>query len=743
MQATTLAFLDLLDGQKQYVVPRWQRRYCWGEADIERLVADLAAIGGAAENDAAHYGGALLTFPEPGDPGVVSRIRVVDGQQRLTTVSILLACIGKKLGADGDCEGWTAEIIRNDRLLNPGKSPELARKLRLQDGDEEDYRRFLADEGQSGPGAVPQACRIAGRLVAETDLALLLRGLRRFRVVGVNLGASDDPQQIFESLNATGKPLTESEKVKNWLLMGLDEDTQQELHVNGWRRIEEFLDAAYESERIDLFLRDLLRWKTGRVVGGNRVYDEFRRWARSTGNPDRSALCRELVEYARLYGLLTGAAGRRHENRGAERALRHLRDLGLGAHRPLTLRLLHDASLSRTNGNETWAEDELAPTLEGIGAWLTRLWLADRPVNGLNRATAKLAHGLGPQDGESFTDHWRDRIRGLRHTAVAVPTDEQVAHGIRTRNAYGGSSSQASMAVLCALMEAEHREEAPARDRDAVASDDSAGLPAKEIAQEQVDRFAPLRGVEELLDLELEHIMPRKLGADWRRALGEDAENIRRRVGNLLPNLTLCSAAMNASLGNRPFAEKRKLYGQSPIGMTRRLADEENWDEDALERRAEDLTNRATHRWPWTDPKQATGGAVHDHKELRRLFWRLLRERTGVGSGKGNLFQQSGPLNPSGDRIHIALSKNYYQIQLWGRAVERSPERTERMRRYSHRIHEDMGDQDTVGDSREWAEEGWTIGVVRPFYLTDRDEWPEAADWIKEQYERLVAIVSD
>ena len=709
MQATTLAFLDLLDGQKQYVVPRWQRRYRWGEADIERLVADLAAIGGAAENDAAHYGGALLTFPEPGDPGVVSRIRVVDGQQRLTTVSILLACIAERLGPDGDCEGWTAEIIRNDRLLNPGKSPELARKLRLQNGDEEDYRRFLAGERSSGPGAVPQACRIADRLVAKSDPALLLRGLRRFRVVGVNLGASDDPQQIFESLNATGKPLTESEKVKNWLLMGLDEDTQQELHENGWLRIEKFLDAAYESERIDLFLRDLLRWKTGRVVGGNRVYDEFRRWARSTGNPDRSVVCRELVEYARLYGLLAGAAGRRHQNRSAERALRHLRDLGLWAHRPLTLRLLHDAS---TNGDDASAADELAATLENIGAWLTRLWLAERPVSGLNRAAAELAYGPGPEDGESFTDHWLDCIRGLRHTAVAVPTDEQVAHGIRTRNAYGGSSSQASMAVLCALMEAEHREEAPARDR-----------------------------------LTLEHILPQTLDDDGRRALGEDADNIHWRVRNLLPNLTLCGAAMNASLGNRPFAEKRKLYGRSPIGMTRRLADEENWDEDALERRAEDLTNRATDRWPWTDPKQTTGGAVHDHKELRRLFWRRLLEQTGGVSGqgrRGNDWQQTGPLNSFRDCIHILVADD--RIELWVRALEEGPGRTARMRRYSHRIHETMSDQDIGGNSRkmeEWAEDGWTVYVVRPFSLTDRDEWPEAADWISAQHERLAAILSD
>ena len=92
MQSNDIDFLDLLNGQVQYVVPRWQRRYRWGRPDIERLVQDLLAVA-AADEESAHYGGTLLTFLEPGPAGVVKTIRVVDGQQRLTTVSILLACI--------------------------------------------------------------------------------------------------------------------------------------------------------------------------------------------------------------------------------------------------------------------------------------------------------------------------------------------------------------------------------------------------------------------------------------------------------------------------------------------------------------------------------------------------------------------------------------------------------------------------------------------------------------------------
>ena len=115
----------------QYVVPRWQRRYCWGQSDIERLVEDLLAVAQSKlGSEPAHYGGTLLTFPESRAVQPVTVHRVVDGQQRLTTVSILLACIATKLGPDGQCGAWTGQTITDDRLTNPGKSADRFRKLR-------------------------------------------------------------------------------------------------------------------------------------------------------------------------------------------------------------------------------------------------------------------------------------------------------------------------------------------------------------------------------------------------------------------------------------------------------------------------------------------------------------------------------------------------------------------------------------------------------------------------------------
>ena len=816
MHAHPIRFLELLNGQVQYVVPRWQRRYRWGQSDIERLVEDLLTVA-EADTNAAHYGGTLLTFPEPGPPGVVTTLRVVDGQQRLTTVSILLACIAEKLGPDRICGDWTAQTIRNHRLSNPDQRPEKRRKLRLQHGDEEEYRRGL-EENPSGAGAVTQAWRIARRLVNRSDVGRLLQGLARLRVVSIGLEPHEDPQQIFESLNATGQPLTESEKVKNWLLMGLPDDEQQDLHENYWLALERTLGAEHTTEPTDLFLRDLLRWRTGKVHGLDRVHDGLRRWAVREGHAaDRPGLCRELARLAGLYGLLTGTAGE-HPNGKVKRELRHLRDMGIDIHRPLTLRLLHDASPD--DGCQV-TNEELARTLRGIGTWITRLWLADGQTAGLNKAVTELAHGPGPSAGDDFADYWLGRIRRLRNTRVGVPDGAVVREGIRSRRAYGGTSTRTSFAVLCALMEAEHREESPARDH-----------------------------------LTIEHVMPQKLTDEWKRDLGDGAAEQHGRWRDRLANLTLSGDATNSGMGAGTFAEKRAVYCKSPIGMTSRLAKETEWDEVALERRVEDLASRALRRWPWNDQRSTTAEATSPSATLRwriedgpwhaenaasqmvlnvvaalisrgpenaerlsgdaissnvhlasryppgtkvgaltlrgvpgheayvlwpyasdyresamrcrkmgercdvsvevefeednrtKAFWRFFREHAGGVPGQKDTWrgasQWTAPLNAHDDRVAIYVG-NPELLWLYIRAGngQASAQRAARMRRYSWTIREQMADQELGENLEKNSEDGMSVSVRRPWSRDDQDEWSDAVQWIKEQYERLQAVLSD
>ena len=827
MDTRHIAFLELFNSQVQYVVPRWQRRYCWSQSDIVRLVDDLLAVAQSRSgSDPAHYGGTLLTFPESRAVQPVTGHRVVDGQQRLTTVSILLACIAKELGPEGRCGAWTGRTIMDDRLTNPGKSADRFRKLRLQDGDEDEYRSGL-DGNPHGPGAVAQAWRIARRLVRRNDIALLLKGLERLRVVSIGLGDHDDPQQIFESLNATGRPLTESEKLKNWLLMGLEDAEQQELHDRYWKRIEASLDAEYSTEPIDIFLRDFLRWQTGELRSVKRVYEDLRRWAVRTGKgADRRALLADLADLAAHYGVLLGASEHRYQ--GVERELRHLRDMGFDTHRPLTLRLLHEAA---TAGAVEWTEATLTRVLAGIGTWVTRFWLSDRPMAGMNKAFAELAHRSGPSGEEDPAEFWLERIRRLRNRRVEVPDDEAVRVGIRGRKAYGGSATRATKAVLCAMMEAEQRGDAPARG-----------------------------------DLTVEHVMPRKLTDEWRSLLGEDAEQIHKSYCHQLANLTL--SGVNAEMGAKPFAEKRAIMERSGVLMTRQIAGEEDWDEAVLERRAEEMADRALGLWPWSDPDarppappdstwrmrwRIGGGDWHDEvyasqmvlnvagallsldsgnaerllgeaissslqlagrhppgsragaltmravpghdsyvlypyrvdssasaaacremgercgtsvevefqdtTDVRKAFWRGLKAETGGLPGQRDGWRSwivwTRELNELGDMVGVSLRRESIGLYLrasWAGAnrpsTRPSPyknpsDRARRMLQYSRTIRRSMYDQQLDGNEVSESENGRSVSVRRAWDRDDQEAWPEAALWIKDQADRLQAIVEN
>ncbi len=696
MHAQSIAFLKLLNGDIQYVVPLWQRRYCWKHTDIERLIDDLLAVADAGPQR-SHYAGNLLTYPaRDTPPGVTETFFVVDGQQRLTTVSILLACIANKLDREGPCGEWTPKIIRDNRLTNPHMGSEKLYKLRLQGGDNEEFQQGFNGK-PNGAGPVGQAWRITERLIRNEETSRLLRGLQRLRVVSIGLGINDDPQQIFESLNATGRPLSPSDKIKNWLLIGLPESLQRDLHRECWEEIERALGAEHDTRSIDVFFRDVMRWWTGEVPGIKHTYEELRRWALGTErDEDRPSLCRDLAKLAPLYGMLTGTAPD-HPDRRVAKELRHLRAMRSDVHRPLMLRLLSDW----TNGRIS--DHDLAQAAAGIGAWVTRRWLADRETAGMNRAIAELAHRGGPTGEEQDARHWLDQIRKLRYQRVAVPTDEEVREGIRTRKAYGGPATGSTFAILCELMEEEHPGEAPERGR-----------------------------------LTVEHVMPQKLTDEWRAYLGEDAEELHGRYQDRLANLTLSGDVINSRMGAGPFAEKCKDYSRSSIGMTRRIAKERVWNEEAMLRRAEDLAHRALVRWPWSDHEAAAPRPLTEDISMAD-FWTFLNDTGGVPGqeetwvGEGNTMWLDPDEN--GDFIGISVGSNH--IRMYIRTRHNRPESVARIRRFSQDVRELLVDQE-LGNDRQPQK---TDYVEYAWMWDNEEEWPDACRWIRDQCRRLREIM--
>lgn len=561
MRADIVSFLKLLEGNVQYSVPTWQRRYSWDEKTIERLIKDLNVIAQVKDHDAQHFGGTLITYSENTPPGTPALDHVVDGQQRLTTISILLICIAKELEPDGKAGEWNAEKIRSVLLKN---SLDSSITMKLQDGDNGEYRRIL--EGRPiGEGRVTTAWEILRKETTKIGPSQLMKGLNRFKVISVNCGSSDDPQQIFESLNATGVPLTDGEKVKNWLLMGLDKETQDKVYREYWCALERHLGAVEEPKCIDHFLRDFLRWKTGKSSGSRQIYENLRReWIKSGEDNNRIRLCKDLARLAVLYGMITGRGGK-HENKDVNQLLEYLRGLGIDVHRPFTLRLLDDATRPESTGA---TEKELIESLEAISTWLTRLWLIGNSTAGLNTEFADFARDEGPQFSEDFSDHWTEKIRKLWRSRLAMPNAEEVEEGIRKRKAYGGKASETAKTILYTINSKKWK--GPAHPR--------------------------------IEDFSLEHIMPRTLSEEWENYLGHDQDEMHENYLNSLANLTLVGPEFNSIISNRHYKEKRGFYKNSTFMLTRELAEQHvDWKEENLLGRSRDLAKLVVKCWPWED----------------------------------------------------------------------------------------------------------------------------------------------
>ena len=573
MQAQHRLFLSLLDGSVRYAIPRWQRRYAWTPGDIDTLLADLRTAAGRA-GERPHYAGTVLTAPEP-TPGTAV-LRVVDGQQRLVTVTLLLMRLHELLRDEPEpVGGWSAPLL-HELYLTYLDVDGRHEKLRLQNGDHEEYLAVLHDRPPPATsGALTAAWRHLQAKVGTSDIETCKAGLEALHVVRIELAPNDDPQQIFESLNATGRPLTEGEKLKSWLLMGLPDREQQEVHENGWLAIERALDAHHHPERIETFLRDVLRLETGGVPGQRRTYDCLRRhFVGNRYDRDRKALAERLRALAVLYGQIVGASY--HPDRGVERELLHQRELGFEVQRPFTLRLLRDVE----------STDALRDCLHLVSTWLTRVWLSHGAVAGFNRLFPTLAYQATPSRERNPIDHWKARAAAQHTTNQRVPNDADVRDGIRSRKAYGGKATATTKAILAALMEDEQRDEAPARDR-----------------------------------LTVEHILPQALTDPWRGDLGEDADRLHAERCQTLPNLTLIGHDPNAKLGTLRFTEKRdRHYAGSAIAMTRRLAEIQEWDEAALDERAEDLARRACALWEWSPPATPKPAGEGTRSPVR---WRL------------------------------------------------------------------------------------------------------------------------
>jgi len=604
MRASEAKLLDFLKKSSQFVIPIYQRTYSWTEKECRQLWDDIVRCG-SSDRIAVHFVGSIV-YVEAGLSQVTHQapLLVIDGQQRLTTVSLLLAALANAVGEGEPFDGFSQRKIKNYYLLNPEESGERRFKVLLSQTDRASLTAIVASEEKPKNASL----RISAnhetfeRWIAADEAALptLCRGLAKLVIVDIALTRDqDNPQLIFESMNSTGKELSQADLIRNFVLMGLEPVLQTRLYEQFWRPMElDFGQEAYGTH-FDSFMRHFLTVKTGEIPNINAVYEAFKSHARSSradAEDERShieGLVREIRDYARHFCAMALGA---EPDADLKLAFQDLRELKVDVAYPFLLELYHDYK------SDLLSKADLLASVRLVEAYVFRRAICAIPTNSMNKTFATFGKALKKDRYfESIQAHFL-RLPSYRR----FPTDDEFHRDLQSRDLYNFRSRSYWLRRL----ENHGRKERVA-----------------------VDEYT------------IEHILPQNenLSSAWRESLGQDWQRVQQTYLHTLGNLTL--TAYNADFSDRPFADKRdmpdhpeKALRLSPLKLNQGLGAVETWSETAIQDRAKKLAELAVCVWTspalpddildayGPKPNAATDYTIEDHPNLLSPAMRPLFE---------------------------------------------------------------------------------------------------------------------
>ncbi|RDH11541.1 DUF262 and DUF1524 domain-containing protein [Tsukamurella pulmonis] len=578
MKAVDSHLLTLLKASTQFIVPIYQRVYSWQEQECAQLWADVVRAGATAALG-SHFTGSIVYVAKDqsantsADPDLL-----IDGQQRVTTVTLLLAALAEKLDERPEAErepwdGFSPRKIRNRYLLNDDEDGERQFKLILSQSDRDALKAILL-------GAEPARDEVT-RVIEnhayfrqrledpDLDLAVVCRGLDKLVVVDVKLERGvDNPQLVFEAMNSTGKKLSQADLIRNFVLMDMPPRRQEALYTSEWRPME--LEFAGASEgQFDEFVRHYLTIKTGDIPRLGDIYDAFKEHAgaRLGAGEGIDSLVVELRKYARRYCAMTQG---RESDAGLRQAFQDLDQIKADVVYPFLLEVYTDYELG------TLSQQDFLTIVRLVTSYVFRRAVCRIPTNSLNKTFAGFGAAVRK---DRYVDSVKAHFLGLR-SYRRYPSDDEFRAALTTTDLYNFRRRSYFFREL-----------------------ENHGR------KERVT----------IEDYTIEHIMPQNedLSAQWRTALGDSWREVQQQFLHTLGNLTL--TGYNSEYSDHPFATKRDMEGgfkDSPLRLNKGLGRVESWNAREIENRASRLAHEAVSIWTMPSlPDEVLAEFVGDRAE--------------------------------------------------------------------------------------------------------------------------------
>ena len=554
MNAQDLPLTHLLDGAKQFIVPIFQRDYSWGTKHCQQLWTDILRVG-SNSNTRAHFLGSVVYIAAEDNQAAIPRWLLIDGQQRLTTVTLLLTALRDQLNAKTveDEALASPEEIEDRFLRNRHGKGERKNKLMLRRADNEALSSLMAGQELTDSAAetLRENYEFFRERLADADVVQVYSGIAKLMIVDVSLTRGhDDPQMIFESLNSTGLDLTQADLIRNFVLMRLDDELQIRLYNEYWRPIENDFGSRYRSE-FDKFCRDflVLKLKPSKQLRADAIYHHFRNYFQAeTATRSVEDVLEELRRFGTYY--VRFSLGQEADSTFAQAACRLRSQVEVAS--PLMLRLYDCHERTRQFDSRAFKE-----TIELLESYVFRRSACDMQTRSLYQVFASLAYKI--RDNDPLQSLKVALYRGGKKRRF--PSDIEFRDALETRDVY----AMRSCAYLLDRLENE--------------------------SKEKIDTHS----------FSIEHVLPQNenLSLYWREMLGSDWKSIQEAWLHRLGNLTL--TGYNSEYSDRSFGEKKTMpkgFNESPLRLNRPIREQDRWTAAEIDLRGKLLAKQAVSVWP-------------------------------------------------------------------------------------------------------------------------------------------------
>ena len=553
MKALEKHLLEFLRKPGQFVIPIYQRTYSWTDRECDQLWNDILRTG-KDEKKSPHFIGSIVYIKE----GIyqhssVPSLLVIDGQQRLTTVSLIIEALARSIGSMEPSKGFSSKKLRNYYLLNPDEEGEDYYKLILTQTDKKSLLALINQKSwpPDYSNRIKENFEFFEKKIKElgSDIQSICKGLEKLIIVDISLTRGQDkPQLIFESMNSTGRELSQADLIRNFILMGLELEDQKKLYENHWRPMEvDFGQKAY-GEHFDFFMRHYLTIKTGEIPKSREVYENFKEYAHNKKIDD---LVADIHTFSNYYCAI---ALNKETNSRLKEAFSDLRKLMVKkVYYPLLLQVYHDFKAGLLS------VEDFEYIVRLVESYIFRRAVCNVPTNSLNKTFAKFSHAIKKSSyKESIEAHFLLLLSRYR-----FPKDDEFFREIQCRDLYNFNNRSYWLRRL--------------------------------------ENYGRKERVDTTNKYTIEHILPQntKLSQKWKQALGPEWQEIQEKYLHTLGNLTL--TGYNSEFKDKFFTEKQEMEGgfkESPLRVNKSLRKLETWNENTIKKRAEELAKKALTVWP-------------------------------------------------------------------------------------------------------------------------------------------------